>query len=306
MEKCNLDKLLDLIKSKSKITVNEKKDIFEKGESDTVCGQYELIVQEYHGPIPKHIKRDYSLIYKTGDIVFLSDCFLETEDEAIEESLGKNKEKLLFLYDTVYNFAQRPDLHKFSAITSFAVNTLDLEGKTVLDMGAAEGAQGLLCVKKGADKIYCIDKSIIGNTITENSTLLGINAKKNGFDSAQKFSYSFCDIDAKHYPSFWSKIRKKGGVPALTVSGIPLDKIDVVIANIGPSYGKNNETHLNAIRHSEYMPNLKTIVLGGYMNNPSHKLSPESAIEELHKQGFDVANTYFFDKGNAALIAKRG
>jgi len=156
-------------------------------------------------------------------------------------------------------------LNRYAALTVYAVEEINCNGKCLLDLGSADGILCLTANKKGAQVIAVdIDPSM------ENK--LANHIKVNNMNPSE-FTFISADVIDKGILS-----RK-----------IPVERIDIVVANLGPHY---EGADLAATALLEYLPNARIFISGGYTEDVSGKektrYSPFDAIEMLKRKNFGI------------------
>lgn len=146
----------------------------------------------------------------------------------------------------------------YSAITIQALASIDLRGRHILDLGSGDGALALTAHRLGASRVTLVDDAeqyqhLFQDHLTVNETAAD--------------SFSFIDGD----------ITK----PETIIPSLP-NPVDVVVANIGPTYG---DVHLAAIDLLDYLPTVKTYVGGAYIKGYK-EMDPAEALERLKQKGF--------------------
>lgn len=148
----------------------------------------------------------------------------------------------------------------YSALAAAAVKTIDVKGKVVVELGSADGLQSLIALRNGATAAFAVDiEESHGAFFYENLALNGISR-----DSALFRACDITDTDTVR-------------------STIPLDCVDVVIANLGPHAIYGN-AHMAAIGLLEFMPNARVYLAGGYAI--SEQFNAKGARAALENYGF--------------------
>src|SRR3989344_2895223 len=68
-----------------------------------------------------------------------------------------NSDNVIQLWNFVTFFNHHISNLSYTALTLYALDTLDLSGKTILDLGCGEGVLSLFVLKKGAKKVHSVD-----------------------------------------------------------------------------------------------------------------------------------------------------
>lgn len=169
-------------------------------------------------------------------------------DDRIEIDSVKQQE-VIFLHkfaSTLGNLFLGP----YAASTIVALESVDVKGCVGLDLGCADGVQGLVALKNGAQKMFGVERDL------KQQTLLRKHMSAN---SLPEESYEFVCADIN------DGVKDK----------LPLKEISFVIANIGPHY---NGTDIIAVKLLDSLPNCSVFVGGGYsVSDKQHKKSPFSA-----------------------------
>lgn len=175
-----------------------------------------------------------------------------------------------------------PDHAKYTAPFVSAVETqrLVLQNQRVVELGSDTGLAGLLVLKYGAAAYLGVDKSV--------STDYQELAQDN-------------ELDPHHMNSFEGDFNE-------TYTQETVERFDpqVVLSNIGPHpmYG---DSHLTAARIATTLPNVRTIILGGYTLNTRSQYGPSELFELMRDSGFilqsTVVNTHVF--GYSAFVFQR-
>lgn len=124
-----------------------------------------------------------------------------------------------------------------SALTLAAMDYVDFKDAYVLDLGSGDGVTSLKAKKSGAYHIIAVDDN------TTNRGRLKTHIYSNGMDKIH-FRFIKEDINSERLLQL-----------------IPRELINIVVANIGPSY---EDTDLEAIKYLEHMPNTHTFIGAGY------------------------------------------
>ncbi|RMF07332.1 hypothetical protein D6764_00065 [Candidatus Woesearchaeota archaeon] len=260
----------------------------------------------FSGALPRtEMHRDYQngyptgmqpVLYKSGNVAFVDSRLKEEGNKDIADVLRGAEEEgsplVVYLHEFNSNIA-KPTHIPFSLIASYALQNLDLKGKTVLEVGAADGALSLQAAKQGAEKVYAVE--------------LGRNPFTQEYMEREGASSREYHLEGKYaelWPAFFKEHARHNNVDNIeyiigdilnedTQKNLPLDEVDVIIANIGPTY---NDLDLQIIDMFKRMPNLESAVLGGYheivtrMKDPI--LKPDSAYKKLEENGFERKEGY--------------
>jgi hypothetical protein len=157
------------------------------------------------------------------------------------------------------------NLNIWSMMSAQALINVDLRGRTVLDLGSADGLQGLLAlVIGGAERVIAVEK-VAGywTHLRENLIANGISPNRVRFIAA----------DITSVDEVCRRIGK-----------LERAEIDVVIANLGRWYGLAD---LVAARYaSRYLPSVDVFVGSGYRCDlEDHQIGPGLALELLRYEG---------------------
>ncbi len=148
--------------------------------------------------------------------------------------------------------------HLYTGPTSYLLQSLDLANAHVLELGAADGIQSLVAIKNGAAKSTAVE-------IDPNwKRVFQAHVGENDFDPEQ-FKYITGNIED---PDLFKKL--------------PVEEVDIVVANIGPAYGS---AHFAAINLLDQLPNARFFIGGGYVKG-SKRDNPTHALEQLAWHGF--------------------
>lgn len=176
-----------------------------------------------------------------------------------QETLKQFSDNLVWLWRFRSVFCEPTHL-QYSPLTIHALSTMNLTGKHVLDLGAADGIQSLTAMKLGAGRTTAVELN------PEYFPYFAHHQKVNEFDE-QKMDYLFGDL-ADH-----DKI----------ISDIESPTPDIAVANIGPWYKGN--PHLEAIKLAAKIPSIKTFIAGAYIKDHPDKNHLDS-LELLQSLGF--------------------
>ena len=165
---------------------------------------------------------------------------------------------VIFLDEFKVSF-NKPNHILYTASFMIALIEADVKDKIILDLGCAEGVLGLMALKKGAAKVFGVDKD--GDVVT----IFEQNKKINNIAYEQMVLIKKSFLDEEN-------IRKVIGQTA----------VDIVFANIGPHYGSSD---LEAFSMIHQLPSVKMVIAGGY-NTDADYLSPTRALVFLGKMGF--------------------
>jgi len=155
--------------------------------------------------------------------------------------------------------------HTASVLT--AIEHLDVRGKSVADFGCAEGLLSLLALKQGARHTIGIDRDFAARRKFAHNLIL------NGIDPSRGHVVQ-ADLNRER------ELRRT------------LQDRQVVFVNIGPHriYGS---THLYALKLAATLPQVETIVIGGYTlprnEDQTHVFYYGDAARLLEAYGFSVA-----------------
>jgi len=204
----------------------------------------------------KNLKPHYIGI---GNIIFLHHSLKSKIPREI-----RNHEKLIYLNNFESTLADE-NQHRYTALTIHALDMLDLNNKYVADLGSADGILCLLANKKGA-------KSIAVDIDRECENQFKKHIEVNNMNPAD-FQFIVADIIDK----------------GLLSKKLPTEKIDVVVANLGPHY---EDADISASALLEYLPHAKVFIGGGYTedhnNSAVNRYSPVEALDLLERKGFKL------------------
>ena len=209
-------------------------------------------------------------------------------DSRLKKDLPQElKEKEEFLYLERFDSSLAiPQLLRYGALTLYALECLDLQRETFLDLGSADGCLSLLAHRKGACAAFLVDSD------PRMKGKLKRHLKVNNFNNA---NFTFIP----------QRIQKS------LISRIPAHEIGVVVANLGPHYGNAD---LDAIALLEHLPSVHTYVTGGYTDpsQSNHYLArwhPRNAISALQRWGFTEYQKVFEETSSGCprltVIAKK-
>lgn len=169
------------------------------------------------------------------------------------------KENIIWLYNFQSDISNATHL-LYAPLPLYALTTLDLKGKNVLDLGSADGAMSLVSHKMGANKVYSVELRDQYESIYKSHIVA------NGF-SEEKFEFINGDITKPE--SFIGRLDQP---------------FDVIVANMGPIYGG---AHLDAIRLLKRLPTVHTFIGGSYLTEHPIMDSKE-AIQLLAEYGYST------------------
>ena len=195
---------------------------------------------------------------RVGNLIFLDHRLKPALPSEILEKFGSD---IIWLYNFESAIADVTHLF-FAQLSIHALSTLNLKGKHVLDLGAADGIQGLVAHKVGAKRVSSVEL----NEIYE--SFYNRHLELNGFP---RDDFEFIQGDITKPDSIMEKLDSQ--------------KIDVVVANIGPFY--KGGVHLDAIRLLDFLPNVQTFIGGAYVRGRPERDSTH-AIELLKSQGYST------------------
>ncbi len=214
---------------------------------------------------------------RTGDIIFLDYSFKDKINPELLRALNRN---IIYLFDFETSSLGAISLMRYSALTIHALSCVEVQGKTVLDLGSADGVLSLVAKRKGARKIIAVDN----NPDMRDKFYRHISA--NGMRTS---AFDFISEDVRNHNLLME---------------LNLEEVAIVVANLRPEYGSS---HLAAIKMLDYMPNVHTFIAGGYNNNEYDSYSPREAIELLEQKGFKIFGNVVEDEEipRLAFIAER-
>lgn len=169
------------------------------------------------------------------------------------------KENIIWLWNFQSDISNATHL-LYAPLPLYALTTLNLEGRNVLDLGSADGVQSLGAHKMGAKKVYSVELN------QEHEALYNNHIAANRFPSEK---FKFINADIAEPESFLQRLE---------------EPIDVVVANMGPIYG---DAHLDAIKLLKNLPTVQTFIAGSYL--PGHDvMDSEEAIHLLALHGYST------------------
>lgn len=192
---------------------------------------------------------------RVGNIVLLDHKLRPLISQELNEQFGEN---IVWLSHFKSDMALPTHLG-YAALTIHALSLVDLKGKHVLDLGAADGVMGLVARKLGARKVTSVE------LYKEYEPIYWDHAAENQIDRPV---LTFIAADIRKPERFLKQVQDA----------------DVVVANIGPYMG---DVHLDAIRLLRHLPSAKTFIGGAYLMGEKTMDSPE-AISTLFEQGFSA------------------
>ena len=214
---------------------------------------------------------------RVGDLIFLDYSF---KDKINPEILREMQHNIIYIFDFETSSLAATSLTRYSALTIHASSCVEVQGKAVLDLGSADGVLSLVAKRKGARKIIAVDNNLdMANKLSRHITA----------NNMRQSAFGFLPGDVRS--------------PNLLMR-IPLEEINVIVANLGPEYGSS---HLYAIEMLDHMPNVQTFIAGGYNNNEDDSYSPREAIKLLEQKGFRIFGKIVEDDEipRLAFIAER-
>jgi SAM-dependent methyltransferase len=192
---------------------------------------------------------------KVGDIVYL--------DDRLKEHIPKEiSDNVLYLH----NFDSLLCCHfEHATVTVQALNYFNFKDKVVLDVGCGDGALSILTKRKGAKKVYGLDvKKKMEKKYYKNIEI----------NNLEKNDFLFINQDIRRIDA---------------VNSIPIDEIDIAIANLGPHY---DGADLGvAVFTANYLQNASVFVGGGYSTNYFSTIDTynyQEIINILSKKGFKM------------------
>mgnify|MGYP000038161542 CR=1 FL=1 len=199
---------------------------------------------------------------RIGTIIFIDDKLKKKLSGEIY-----NYENIIYLKDFDSTLGDTSLIY-YTALTVYALQSINLSGKLVLDLGSADGILSLVANKKGA-KVIAVD------ILPEMKNKLKNHIMVNNMNPSD-FIFVTADIIDKGILS-----RK-----------IPGDKVDIVVANLGPHY---EDADLSAISLLDYLPSSRIFIGGGYTTTSTKKIknifAPDEAIDLLKRKGFTITGT---------------
>ncbi len=159
-----------------------------------------------------------------------------------------------------------PSMYAYA--TAALVSSICYQDRNVLDLGCGDMILGFLAAKRGAKKVYGIEKGEDFATVFEKN--LEIN--------------EFPGCSLTHITGSFRSSRTLGKVR---------DTIDTVIANIGPHeiYG---DAHEAAIRVAGRRESVTRLIIGGYVATPVHPYEKIKQHPLYYGPAFDLAKQYGF------------
>lgn len=209
---------------------------------------------------PKRLLEEYEIdkVYETsqdriisvyvGDNIFL--------DSRLKKLMSRELNKEVTYFENFFSCLGYSSILPYSSLTIHALNSVDLDGKTVLDFGAGFGCLGLFAYKKGAGKYYGIERD--DNLIAFKRQILLNDFNPEKFRLINKNIKNISDI----------------------TSLLPAENINLVVANLGDDYGNTDLKTINLVKQ---LSNVETVIISGYTKD-SEKCA--KAVKKLKMQGF--------------------
>jgi hypothetical protein len=147
----------------------------------------------------------------------------------------------------------------YSPLAIYALSTLDLKGKHVLDLGAGDGVMSLTAQKLGAGRVSSVELYERYGQVYER------HLRANGFstDITRFISHDLANAEG-------------------IIERMPEEPVDIVVSNIGFYYKGAN---LRAIELASGIPSVRSYIDGAYFKgDPIH--DPKRAEDHLRKHGF--------------------
>ena len=250
-----VDRIERAIKEKSDIGLDEP---FEGPNQESVPFESRWkYMGEHHWMDGREVRQ---MVYvRVGDRIFLDD---RLRQDIPKEVRGEGKNNILYLSKFDSSLSD-PFLIRYSALTSYAMDCVDLNGKHVLDLGSADAVLGIIANLQGA-KITAVDI----DPAMESKLRRHILA--NNLDSSD---FQFIPADIKS-SGFLDGVQRP---------------IDMVVANLGPHYEGADMAAIELLGH---LPRATTFIGGGYTNpkdpeNYYAKYNANTAIGALKQRGFN-------------------
>ncbi len=217
-------------------------------------------------------------------IVYLKagDCLiLDSRIKPFLEEEGRQEElKNIIFLNEFRAFLNNPNNLLYTLTEITAINSLNLKGKNVLDLGCAEGVLGLLALRKGANSVYGID---MNKGVVED------------FEANLKLNSVPLEKSILLTTSFNNQKKIFGS--------LPMEAVDIVFANIGPHFESSD---LEALSLLKFLPKAQRVIGAGY-NLEVDLLRPTRALFLLSRYGFKENLKYFTseNEAHAAFIIEK-
>lgn len=196
------------------------------------------------------------IVHYAGDVAFINSQISGLLDDLNEKAILINEMKGMLMF---------PTMRLYSMLTSAELSRYDMSDQIVADFGAADGVQSLLASKLGAKAVHAVEQDSLtygmGRYFEEHKKL----------NELDNISYVVSEVENKHLDEL-----------------VPLDEVTLVVANLGPHY---NNTHLRIFKQFDKMPNLQTIIFGGYTfsdGGKKHIYNADETLKKISKSGFEV------------------
>lgn len=193
---------------------------------------------------------------RVGDVIFLDNRAKGFLHPDITEPL---KDNIIWLWRFGSTIGEYTHL-LYAQLAIYALSAMDLKGKRVLDLGVADGVLGLVAHRRGAAKVFSVEINGQNQWVYDN------HISVNGLPQS---SFDFMSGDITRPNTLISKLQDQ--------------KVEVVIANIGPTY---DDVHLAAIALASSLPTVQTFIGGGYIKDHP-EMNSIQAIQLLKQHGFE-------------------
>jgi SAM-dependent methyltransferase len=192
---------------------------------------------------------------RIGNLAFLNDRLKPDIPQSLQDQFRAHA-IWLSEFDSV--FAEKTHL-PYSILPIYALTTLNLAGKHVLDLGSADGILSLVAIKMGAFRVTSVDMQ--GNYVYAYERHLKANAFS--IEGLDYIEGEFADAER-------------------ILARLKSPKIDVAVANVGAHYGN---AHMEAISLATRIPGLQTFIGGAYIRDHPDK-NAQPSIDFLRARGY--------------------
>ncbi|HTL47839.1 MAG TPA: 50S ribosomal protein L11 methyltransferase, partial [Verrucomicrobiae bacterium] len=220
--------------------------------------------------------------FRVGAWRFVDSRFKGVLGPLLDGRFRQYKESVIYLHEMDSSIADwENNLTNYTVPMIAAVDSLELNGRNVLDMGSADGILALLAYRKGADLLRLVDNDPAKRALLEKNLAL------NGMDPS-RFRFVVEDIN------------ETGEV----LKGLGPEPVHVVFSNIGehPRVYRRG-THLKAIEYLDHFPDATHYVLGGYNVGATRITEPHLlfAVDALERRHFYEADEFKHEDTNPLL-----